>query len=85
LTLLWGKSGNPKNVEVTFVVETPEEAEALQYAFIEAGGRGEAPSDQMMYEPIRYCAVTDPFGTVLLVISPLDEGTIENSIKASLE
>ena len=30
---------------------------------IEAGGRGEPPSDQLMYDPIRCCAVTDPHGT----------------------
>jgi hypothetical protein len=73
LTLLQGKSGNPKNVEITFVVDTPAQAEALQQAFIEAGGEGEPPSDQLMYEPIRYCPVTDPFGVALLVISPLGE------------
>lgn len=71
LTLLWGKSGNPQNVEVTFGVSTPTEAEDLQRAFIEAGGQGETPSNQLMYEPIRYCAVTDPFGVSLLIISPL--------------
>jgi uncharacterized glyoxalase superfamily protein PhnB len=73
LTLFQGKSRNPTNVEITFVVATPEEAEALQHAFIEAGGEGSAPSDELMYEPIRFCAVTDPFGVGLLVISPLLE------------
>jgi hypothetical protein len=71
LTLLKGKSGNPQNIEVTFVVSSPEEADALQRAFIEAGGSGQTPSDELMYEPIRYCPVTDPFGTDLLIISPL--------------
>lgn len=71
LTLLWGKSGNPQNVEITFEVSTPAEAEALQRAFIDAGGQGPAPSDELMYEPIRYCAVTDPFGVSLLIISSL--------------
>jgi hypothetical protein len=71
LTLLGGRSGNPQNVEVTLQVETPEEAERLQRAFIEAGGEGPAPSDQLMYEPIRSCPVRDPFGTELLIISPL--------------
>ena len=74
LTLLWGQSGNPRNVEITFLVATPEEAESLQRAFIGAGGQGEPPSDQLMYEPIRYCAVTDPFGTELLIISLLGSG-----------
>lgn len=71
LTLLRGESGNPRNVEVTLQVKTPEEAERLQHAFIEAGGEGPAPSDQLMYEPIRSCPVRDPFGTEILIISPL--------------
>jgi hypothetical protein len=74
LTLLRGKSSGPRNVEVTLQVETPEEAERLQRAFIEAGGEGPAPSDQLMYEPIRSCPVRDPFGTEILIISPLVGG-----------
>ena len=71
LTLLRGKTGNPKNVEVTFQVDTPEEAERLQQSFIEAGGTGPAPSDELMYVPVRFCPVTDPVGTGILVIAPL--------------
>jgi len=74
LTLLRGKSGSPRNVEVTLQLETPEAAERLQRAFIEAGGEGPAPSDQLMYEPIRSCPVRDPFGTEVLIISPLAGG-----------
>jgi hypothetical protein len=72
LTLLRDKSGGPRNVEMTFRLETPEEAERLQRAFIEAGGEGPPPSDQLMYEPIRSCPVRDPFATGILVISPLE-------------
>jgi len=71
LTLLKGESGNPRNLEITFMVSSPAQSEALQRAFIGAGGAGPAPSDELMYEPIRYCAVTDPFGTALLIISSL--------------
>jgi len=71
LTLLKGKSGNPRNLEITFIVSSSAEAEMLQNAFIEAGGSGSVPSDELIYEPIRYCAVTDPFGVDLLIISPL--------------
>jgi len=74
LTLLQGKSGASRNVEVILSMETPEEAERLQSAFIEAGGEGPAPSDQLMYEPVRYCPVRDPFGTELLIISSLSGG-----------
>lgn len=71
LTLLQGKAGNPRNVEVSFWMENPEEAERLQQAFIEAGGEGPAPSDELMYEPVRACPVRDPFGTEILVVSRL--------------
>lgn len=67
LTLLHGTTGNPQNVEVTFVMRTPREAERLQAALVEAGGEGEAPSDQLMYEPVRYCPVRDPFGTNIMI------------------
>lgn len=72
LTLLFGRSGNPRNVEVTFQMEDQEEAEQLQRAFIAAGGEGPAPSDQLMYRPVRSCPVRDPFGTELLIVAPLD-------------
>ncbi len=75
LTLLHGQTGNPQNVEITFTMATPAEAEKLHAAFIAAGGQGEPPSDQLMYAPIRYCAVTSPQGTPLLVISPLSENS----------
>lgn len=71
LTLLLGKDGNPQNMELNIVMRSPEEAERLQAAFIEAGGVGEAPSDELMYEPVRYCSVQDPFGTNILIICPL--------------
>lgn len=47
LTLLKGKKGNPQNIEITFELESVEEAEALQRDFIAAGARGQAPSDQL--------------------------------------
>ena len=71
LTLLKGAAGNPQNVEVMIVMLTPEQAESLQAAFVEAGGAGEAPSDQLMYAPVRYCSVRDPFGTNILITCPL--------------
>ena len=71
LTLFPSQSDNPQNAEIHFLVNTPEEADRLHEAFIKAGGKGEAPSDQLMYEPIRYCPVQDPFGTNILVVSRL--------------
>ena len=71
LTLLRGGDGSPRNTEIGLVMETPGEADRLQAAFIAAGGAGPPPCDQVMYEPIRYCPVTDPFGTELLIYAPL--------------
>ena len=67
LTLLQGGDGAPRNMELTIVMRTPQAAEALQAAFIEAGAEGAPPSDQLMYVPVRYCPARDPFGTNILV------------------
>lgn len=74
LTLLQGKQGHPLNVEITLELETAEGAEALQRAFIAAGAQGPAPSDQLMYRPVRSCPVVDPFGLEILIIGPLADG-----------
>ena len=49
LTLLRGEQGNSQNSEITFELETVQDAEALQSAFIDAGARGPEPTDQLMY------------------------------------
>lgn len=74
LTLLAGGDGAPRNVEVSIVASTPAEAERLQAAFIEAGATGPHPENGLMYEPVRLCPVTDPFGTELLIHARLDGG-----------
>jgi len=63
------ESGGPVNAEMRIVLETPEVAERMQSACIEACGTGWAPSDQLMYEPLRSRPVTDPFGTSILILS----------------
>ena len=73
LTLLAGGDGAPSSVEVPIVASTPEEAERLQQAFIDAGGSGSAPSDQLMFDPVRFCPVTDPFGTELAIYALLGD------------
>jgi catechol 2,3-dioxygenase-like lactoylglutathione lyase family enzyme len=73
LTLLEWEKGNPRNVEFNIVMKTSQEAERLQSAFIEAGGNGEPPSDQFMYEPVGFCPVVDPFGTNILIFSRLSD------------
>lgn len=71
LTLLRGQSGNPTNVEIILEMTTPAEAEKLHAAFVAAGAEGGEVSDQVMIVPVRYCPIVDPFGTNLLIISPL--------------
>jgi hypothetical protein len=75
LTLLKGRNGNPRNVEITLEVKTAAEAEALQQAFLAAGATGPAPSDQSMYRPVRSCPVTDPFGLEIMIVGPLAGGS----------
>jgi hypothetical protein len=71
LTLLKGKQGNPRNVEITLELESRKAAGALQHAFIEAGGQGETPADQLMYQPVWACPVRDPFGLEIMITAPL--------------
>jgi catechol 2,3-dioxygenase-like lactoylglutathione lyase family enzyme len=73
LTLLQGRQGNPQNVEITLELETAQEAEALHRAFVAAGATGPAPSDQLMYRPVRSCPVVDPFGLGIMIVGPLPD------------
>lgn len=76
LTLLRGRQGNPRNVEITLELASPDQAEALQQAFVAAGAKGSAPSDQLMYRPVRSCPVVDPFGLDIMIVAALDEHSI---------
>lgn len=71
LTLLEGGDSRPTNTEIGIRMSSPAEAEQLQAAFIEAGGSGPGPTDQLMYEAVRSCPVVDPWGTELLIYAPL--------------
>lgn len=76
LTMLKGEQGNPKNVEITLELESSGQAEALQAEFVVSGATGQAPSDQLMYRPVRCCPVTDPFGLHIMIIAPLARGQV---------
>jgi hypothetical protein len=41
---------------------------------IDAGGKGEDPIDTLMFVPVRFCAVSDPFGTQIIVTCPTKVG-----------
>ena len=63
----WTPPAAARDVPAAPIVQArPEEAERLHAAFLEAGGKGDPPSDSLMYVPIRYCFLTDPFGTIKL-------------------
>ncbi|NJN18520.1 MAG: hypothetical protein HC822_20820 [Oscillochloris sp.] len=74
LTLLQGSSGSPQNVEVMIAMQAPEQVERLHAAFAAAGGVVVTPpSKQIMYEPVHYSLVRDPFGTAILIFCPLPD------------
>jgi len=68
-TLFPAREEGPKRMEVTILMDSVAEAERLHAAFLAAGGSGEPPTDELMYDPIRFCAVKDPFGTDILIIA----------------
>jgi hypothetical protein len=72
LTLFPSKHGGPINMDMTIEMATAEAVAELYQALIDAGAQPEhAPSDQLMYRPVRYASVTDPFGTVIVIVSRL--------------
>lgn len=71
LTLFPAQTGGPTNMDVTIEVARPAEVARLYEAFIAAGATGDAPSDQLMYAPVRYASVKDPFGAMIVITSPL--------------
>lgn len=73
LTVFPAKAGAPANVDFTLMMDSPAAAEALHAAFIAAGASGPPPSDQLMYEPLRYASITDPFGTQILIVARRSE------------
>jgi uncharacterized glyoxalase superfamily protein PhnB len=73
LTLLAGgrgSSGGPENTELVIEADRPEEVDRIQAAFIAAGGHGQQSEDTLMYWPVRYASVTDPFGTTITITAP---------------
>ena len=71
ITLFPSTKADPQNMDLQILMKSVGEAEALHSAFIEAGGQGPAPSDELMYERLRFCSVQDPFGTDILIVSKL--------------
>ena len=55
--------GNPQNAEFAIEVGEPEAVDRLYDALVAAGAvTVRAPSDTVMYDPMRICVVDDPVG-----------------------
>ena len=73
ITLFPAKSGSPQNAELIIQMETPAEVDRLRDAFVAAGASGDAAMDTLMFEPLRFASVQDPFGTLITIVSPLPQ------------
>ena len=63
---------NPRNAEFAVQVAAPEEVDALHAALLAAGATTmTVPCDTVMYQPMRFACVDDPFGTRIDVYCPL--------------
>jgi catechol 2,3-dioxygenase-like lactoylglutathione lyase family enzyme len=71
LTLFPAEANGPANMDVTVRLASPAAVADLREAFITAGATSDPPSDQLLYEAVRYARVVDPFGAVWILISPL--------------
>ena len=80
LTLLPSKAGlepdsNPRSTEFAVQVSAVVEVDHLYQALIAAGAKAcMPPADTVMYEPMRFCCVDDPFGVRIDVYCPTAGG-----------
>ena len=85
LTFLPSKMGttkeqNPRNAEFAIQVAEPGEVDRLYDAFRAAGAtKCMEPQDTEMYEPMRFCAVDDPFEIRIDVYCPIDPPASESA------
>ena len=79
LTIFPGKfgtnpEGNPQNIEFAIQVATPDEVNRLYHTFVAAGVKAsQAPTDTVMYEPMRYAYVDDLFGVRIDIYCPIPQ------------
>jgi PAS domain-containing protein len=62
------------NCELQFHLDSPDEARRLRRAFMEAGAQTPEPTEELMYVPVLFCPVRDPFGNQLLITAELEGG-----------
>ncbi len=79
LTVFPGKygtnpEGNPQNIEFAIQVATPDDVDNLYADFVAAGVKASRPpTDTVMYEPMRYAYVDDPFGVRIDIYCPISQ------------
>ncbi len=77
LTLMTSDQGperdkNPRNAEFAIQVAQPEEVDRLHQTLVEAGATDFWDArDTVMYVPMRYAVVDDPFGVRIDIYCPL--------------
>jgi hypothetical protein len=71
LTLFRAGSGGPTEAGATFYLNSLQESGRIQHTSIDVGVEGPPPSDELMYELVRFCLVLDPFDTEIVVVSRL--------------
>jgi hypothetical protein len=71
LTLFPGDR-EPAATEIHLRLADSVEVDRLHAAFLAAGATGPPPSNEYMFDPIRFGQVTDPFGTVIVLVADLD-------------
>ena len=62
----------PAAVEVHVRLVDPNDVDRMHAALVAAGATGPAPSDEFMYDPIRFGQVTDPFGVTFVLVADLE-------------
>jgi len=68
------KDRNPCNSEFAIQVARPEEVDLLHRALVEAGATDFWDArDTVMYQPMRYAVVDDPFGVRIDIYCPLPD------------
>lgn len=71
LTLFPSRTGSPANIEAPFYLPTREAVDGLYAALLDAGAKGEPPSETLMYRPVYMALVIDPFGVKLDLVCEL--------------
>lgn len=74
------QAGRLNPVELQFHLDGLSQLRALRAAFISAGGRGPEPSRELMYVPLWFAPLEDPFGNRVILTADLPEEAPQEDI-----